>query len=256
MTYIDHGQPHQIFRVGPAREQTVVIRDKLRVNTRFLAHVHNLFQMVIIFQGKGYRDLIQLTLGQDIGQIPDAAQHLDPLVQCPARHAVVQNPSHHISPLRVAVDAVDIFLRRTGIPHQQDIFEIIAFFTEILQQNADQRPAQGREYDVEHIEIAHHQPGKMNLGNHIPTGHQDDQAHSVGLKDIEDLVLMDCRALRRIQVKSVIEHQTAGHDHDQHLKIGAHGKCPNTGVAVGKRTGKLQIPGQHIGRRYHHSVQH
>ena len=115
--YINDGQPHQIFRIRPARHDTVVVRDKLRMDARFLAQIHDALQTVIILQRQGDSNLIQFIFRQDIQKVFDLAQHLNPLVQCAARHPVVQYSSYHISPLRIGIDPGNIFLCRPRISH-------------------------------------------------------------------------------------------------------------------------------------------
>ena len=117
ISYINDRQSHQIFGIRSAWHDTVIIRDKLRMDAGFFAQIHDALQTVIIFQRQSNGNLIQFIFRQDVQEIFDLAQHLNAFVQCAARHPVIQYPSYHISPLRISIDSGNIFLRCPGISH-------------------------------------------------------------------------------------------------------------------------------------------
>ena len=68
----------------------------------FLTDIHNTFQIIIIFQGKRDRDLVQLVLRKNILQIPQRSQDFHSLIGGPSRNVLIQNTAYHISPLGIA----------------------------------------------------------------------------------------------------------------------------------------------------------
>ena len=126
------------------------------MHTRFFTQINDIFQMIIILQCQSDRDLIQLIFRQDLVDILNTTNYLDPLVHGSARDPVVQNPSHNITPLGIGIDPRDIFLCRPGIADQQDIFQIIATPSEQLQKIFDRHPADSRQYDIDPIKKEHH----------------------------------------------------------------------------------------------------
>lgn len=122
------GNPHQILRIGSAGDQTAVIRNEFGVHPGFLTDIHHTFQIIIILQGKCDRDFIQLVLRKDVFQITKRSQYFHSLIGRAARDVLIQNTTHYISPLGIAEDSVNIFLRRPGITYQQNMLQIVSFF--------------------------------------------------------------------------------------------------------------------------------
>ena len=108
----------------------------------FFAEIDDLFQAVVVLQRKGHSDLIQFVFRQDKGQVIDGTKHLDSLVNRASRHIIVQNAPYHIAPLGIGDNPVDIGFRRTRIPHQQNVFQIITAFAHQMQDSTDQRTHQ------------------------------------------------------------------------------------------------------------------
>ena len=126
------------------------------MHTRFFTQINDIFQMIIILQCQCDCNLIQLIFRQDIVDILNTANYLDPLVHSSARDPVVQNPSDNITPLGIGIDPRDIFLCCSGITDQQNIFQIVTTSSKKLQKIFDHHPADSRKYDVDPIKEEHH----------------------------------------------------------------------------------------------------
>ena len=111
---------------------------------------------------------------------------------------IVQNAAHHIAPLGIRIDTLDILLRRAGIPHQQNIFEVVALFTKILQKRTDQRASQRSQDNIDAVEHGHHGTGEMDLRDHVPAGHHQYHAHRVRLENIQNFITVNRGPLWRV----------------------------------------------------------
>ena len=142
------------------------------MDSRFFTDIHDMFQIVIILQRQSDGNLVQIALRQDIEQVFNRPQNLDTLIKSAAGYAVVKDASYNVSPLGIGIDTIDILLRCAGLSHQQNIFYVIAFLAEVLQQRADQGTTDIRKQYIEDIEIRHHGTREMVLRNQIPECHQ------------------------------------------------------------------------------------
>ena len=156
ITDINNRKPHQILHIWSSGNQTVVVRNKFGMHTGLLTQIHQLLQAAVVLKGKRDRDLVQLVFRQDVQKVVDGTQNLHSLIGCSSRNLIIQNSSYHISPLGIAVDPVNIFLRCAGIPHQKDIFAVVAFFSYKMQAVTDKCPHQKSAYRVDGRKQRHH----------------------------------------------------------------------------------------------------
>ena len=81
---------------------TVIVRNKLCVNSVFLTDVYNIFKEVVIFQRK-CDDYLVKGIGLDHGiQFRELADDLILIILCSDRHLVIQYSVYPVAPLRIA----------------------------------------------------------------------------------------------------------------------------------------------------------
>ena len=125
------------------------------MNTRFFTDAYDTFQVVVILQRQGYRNLVQLVFRKNHLQIAKTSQDLYPSVKRSGRNMIVQNSHCGISPLRIVCQSVNILLRRSGISHQKNVLQIIALAPDGSQPFSEDNPKTGSNKDIEHIKQRH-----------------------------------------------------------------------------------------------------
>ena len=101
------------------------------------------------------RDFIQLVLRKDVFQITKRSQYFHSLIGRAARDVLIQNTTHYISPLGIAEDSVNIFLRRPGITYQQNMLQIVSFFPYGTQCLAHDDTEYGSQKNIQDIKNCH-----------------------------------------------------------------------------------------------------
>ena len=99
---MDHRQTVQIFGIRSGRDNIVIIRDKLGVDTGFFRCSNNFFQMVVVVDGKGNGNFVKIIFGQYFFQIVNASYYRNVPVAVADGFVVVQDPVNVIAPLRMS----------------------------------------------------------------------------------------------------------------------------------------------------------
>ena len=198
--------------------------------------------MIVILKGQSDCNFIQLIFRQNIVDILDPSHYLYTLVHGAAGNSVVQYSPDHIAPLGIGIDPGNIFLRRSGIPDQKNIFQIIPFFSKQLKETSYHKPAESGQHNIDGVEKEHHDTGEMRLFDYIQNYDKQHQSCRIGRNNIDDLILAPGGPLGLVHIEIIIDSDIAGHKKIKETEIGFLGQSSCPGFRTRKNSSKLYIP--------------
>ena len=132
---MDHRQSEQIFRVRFGGDDIVVVRNEFGMHAGLFTERDDSFQFIVFIYAKGNRDLIQPVKLQDIIQVVNVADYLDPSVFGAPLRMVVQYAADVITPFRIRLYSVYIPLCSPAVAHQKYMLLIVSLHAEGTQDN-------------------------------------------------------------------------------------------------------------------------
>jgi hypothetical protein len=128
-------------------------------------------------------------------------------------------PYNLAAPLRVAVDAVNILLRRVAEADKQNFFDRLAVFLPPPQIDMDKVPRNSIKYHVNDVEYEQHVSREMLLLDKIQPEHDKKDADCIGPDDVEHLHTPALYGRYVVQVAEIIDQQKERYNQEKHLNI-------------------------------------